>query len=186
MKIKGKKIDNPYEEVVVFPRGTSDPLVFTVRAVLDEKAFFQLCPSPVPPRTAMAGQITASGQPLYTENVEHPDFKKAAAEHWTRRQNWRKIQSLMATEGLEFEMVKLDDPMTWQLLEDELKSAKLTFDERWHLFRTIEAVNGMSTEKLDSARESFLQKRAAEASASTFRAAAPIAMPSGEPANPST
>ena len=73
MKIKGVKVTNTYEEVVVLPRATGN-LVFKSRAVTDFSVFDKLCPPPTAPLIQYAG----TSAPV--ENVEDKGYIQKYSE----------------------------------------------------------------------------------------------------------
>lgn len=177
MKIKGVKVKSAYEEVVVFPRTTGPNLVFTARAVSDYDSFNKLCPQPEPPSIVYAGETTPR------KNVEDPSYRKAFLEWAEQQSHWMVLESLKATEGLEWETVKYEDPTTWKNYQNEMREAGLTDAEQARIIKIVSLVNGIDQSKIDEATNSFLASRAAQLSNENSPASAPTATPSGEPVN---
>lgn len=157
MKIKGKKIEGPGVEYVVIPRPDSEDgdIVFTCAAVLDYDAFDKLCPLPDPPMVLKPGGIQ-------TPDVEDEDYQKIISEHGIKRIDWLTLKSLESTEGLEWETVDMQDPVTWKNYNDELKQAGFTFMEIAHIRQGVISVNSFDDRKMKEARERFLAGRQKE------------------------
>lgn len=148
MRIKGKVIHGPMYEVVVIPRPNNEDLVFKCQAVLNMDTFDKLCPEPTPP------VITPLGKPSRPD-FEDKDYIKAMEENNRKRFHFLRLESLKATEGLEFETIKDNDPETWSNLQKELFDAGLSPAEVAMIYTGINAANGMNEERLREARERF-------------------------------
>lgn len=147
MKLKGKKIPAPKPSVIIIPREDGD-LIFHARPVIDFKEFEKVCPDPLPPRIIKPGgeEYFDPADPQYVENVKkHNDLQFA----------WVIIQSILATDGFEWETVKLNDPSTWPLWKDELEQSGLSQAEVSHLIRQIVECNTLSEDKIKEARDRF-------------------------------
>lgn len=156
MKINGKTIKGPNIETIVIPRG-DDVIVFTAQAVLDYKPFDAMVPNPVPPAVLYRGETVAR------PNYEAPAYKEAISKRAIQKYFWMMIKSLQSTEGLEFEIVKFEDPTTWSQLDDELRNAGFTPLEINKIYEGVLTANGMNEEKIEQARKHFLAKQAAQA-----------------------
>lgn len=152
MKLKGKKIEGPPPEMIVFNRGDED-LVFKAKAVLDYKEFNKLCPEPKPPVNFKAGDDKG------VEDEEDPDYKIAISKHGRLRYLWMMIESLSATEDLEWEKLNPKDPSTWELLTEEFENSGLTQFELVHLQMIVQKANVMNEEHLEEAKKRFLAKQ---------------------------
>lgn len=148
MKLKGTTVKNDNIEYVVIPRKDKN-LVFTLRPVLDYDEFDNYLKEPTPPTITMAGGATSL-------DYEDRDYKRSYLDYLNRKSQWTFIQSLMATEELELEKVKLNDPSTWLLLDDELREAGFTINERNQLWIAYEKANSINKDRLEEARNSFL------------------------------
>lgn len=157
MKIHGKKIEGPAVEVLVIPRQGGD-LVFRAVAVLDYKEFMAACPQPLPPKVMKPG----GGESVDSNDV---NYSKALTKWAIQKTDWMVLQSLSATEALEFETVKKDDPETWDNYREELVEAGFTEGEINRIINLVITVNGLDQTKIDEATERFLSE-AAEAPAS--------------------
>lgn len=158
MKLKGKKIEGPNVEVVVIPRGEKEPIVFKCGAVLDDAPFNKLCPEPQPPKMQRPGGS-------WSENVEDPEYRKSIEERWQLHSDWMILQSLTATEGLEWEMVDLGKPETWKGWRDELKAAGFSMMEINHVQMGVLRANCLDERVIKEARESFFRSQAKAPSA---------------------
>lgn len=178
MKIQGKIISGPNVELVVIPRPqisqpqvdakgekligsdgkpimelVSGDIAFYAQAILNFDNFEKLCPTPKAPTKVVPGGGVS-------ENVEHPDFKKAINAYSTKRFNWIIIESLKATPQLEWDTVKLDDSETWGNYATELTAAGFSQVEIGRIISAVLIANCLDESKLDKARESFLASRA--------------------------
>lgn len=175
MKINGKKLDGPNIEVVVIPRQSGN-LVFKAQAVLNYDDHDKLNPSPAPPRKLLPGGIVQ-------ENVEDPAYLKAIDAWATRKFYWMFIKSLDATEGLEWETVKLDDPSTWENYKTEMQDAGLSPGEVARIEMCVTDACGLNQSKIDEATKRFLAGQAQAAGNGSSQSSEQNATPSGVPAN---
>ena len=148
MKIKGKKIEGVNVEIIPIPRGDCDDIIFQARAIQDMEPFEKMCPTPAPPKRKIDG--------VDVPQLKDKDYVKAMEKRAEQRMAWMVITSLEATEGLEWETVKADDPSTWLQLEPELKKAGFSAVERQRIVAGVVNANALSEEKIEAARERFL------------------------------
>ena len=146
MKLKGRTIKGPNVEYIVIPREDGD-LVFKAQAVLDTKPFDEAYPAPKPPTI-----VKPSGP--------EPDFKDQGYLGLVEKRNsarygWIFMQSLSVTEGLEWGILKADDPSTWSRWEEELREAGFSNPEINIMMDGVSAANGLNQEKLEQARKRF-------------------------------
>lgn len=156
MKLNGQTIKKPEDEVVVIPRRDGD-LVFKARAV-DFADFLKLYPQPTPPVMLMKGGAKSV-------NVEDKEYKKAVEVWATQRTNWMIIKSLEATEGFEWETVKLDNPDTWGNFNKEFEDSGLTAVEVNAILNAVLDACGLNQKKIDEATKRFLAGQAEKQSA---------------------
>ena len=154
MKILGKRIGEPEPKVVVIERkdkdGDVEQFVFTLKAVFDRQTFDEICPKPKPKVSLKDGPIIDA------------DYRKRVEEYSTHKTYWTILDSLSATDGLEWEKVKLDDPSTWTLFEDELIESGLTQGEINYLVTQITDANSIDEATMEEARERFFATGAKE------------------------
>ena len=148
MKIKGKKIEGGNVEIIPIPRGDCDDIILMARAVQDMTPFEKMCPAPNPPLRKIDG--------VDVPQLKDPNFIKALKLRAEKRMAWMAVISLEATEGLEWETVKADDPSTWMQLESELKASSFSAVEIQRIINGVMDVNCLSEEKIEAARERFL------------------------------
>lgn len=156
MKINGQPINKPEDEIVVIPRRTGD-LVFKARSV-DFADFIKMMPQPTPPMVIMKGGAKS-------HNIEDKDYKKAMEVWATQRTNWMIIKSLEATEGFEWETVKLEDPSTWGNFQKEFEDSGLTAVEINAIVSIVLDACGLNQKKIDEATKRFLAGQAPAQSA---------------------
>lgn len=150
MKYKGKKLSAPYVEIIPILR-ENEEIFLKAKAILDYSKFEQLCPQPKPPMLIKKGQNQA------TPNFEDPNYKVAIEQFASKRTAWMVIESLSATEDLEWEKVDPNNSDTWTLWDDELKDAGFSDQERLRIFRSVVSAQGLDEEKITEARNRFLQ-----------------------------
>jgi len=148
MKIKGKDVKAPDDEVVVIPRKDGD-IVFICKAVMNYDACEKLNPMPHPPRK----QLPGDGGII--ENVEDPAYLEKLQEWSARQGDWMILESLKSTEGLVWETVKMDDPLTWGNYRDELAKS-FTPGEVIKIVQAVSIACGLSQARIDEATKRFL------------------------------
>lgn len=177
MKLNGKKLDTPNIETIVFPRANGEDIIFKAQAVLDLNDFEKLCPEPKPPRMIKRGSI----EPM--DNVEDPAYKQSIFNHNKLRMDWLILQSLRATEELEWETVKYDDPSTWASYEQELKDSKFSLAEVQRIRLGVMAANSLSESKIEEARQRFFMREASKKLENSSQEVGQLNTQSGAPAN---
>ena len=153
MKLFGKAVEGPNVEVIVIPRGEQS-LVFKAQAVLDFDTFNKMVPVPLAPMILYKGSTVAS------PNVEDPEYKKAISSRANLQSSWMIIKSLEATPGLEWELIKAEDPSTWDKFFDEFKRSGFTEVEIGRILQGVMTANGLNEEKMEQARKRFLEQEA--------------------------
>lgn len=150
MKIGGKAINRPQNEVTVIPRSDGD-IVFEAQAVLDFAEFDKICPEPKPPIK------TFPGGRQETDGTDLGYLKKQSvwAEH---RSNWIIIESLRATPGLEWETVDYTKPETWGNFRSELEKV-FTAGELNAIISCVMKANSLDEARFDEARKTFLAQK---------------------------
>lgn len=148
MKIKGKILQNANIEVVVLPRVDGD-IVFKFKPVLNYDEFEELCPKPPVPTSKRAG-----GESF--KNPDDPDYRIALAKYSTLRYQWSFIESISATEDLEWSKIVRTDPSTWHLIDQEIDDAQILPAEKSMMIDAYNIANALDENKLQIARESFL------------------------------
>jgi len=147
MKIFGKVIERPEPEVVVIPRQNGN-IVFRIQAIVDYEEFENLCPRPQAPTIMKPG-----GE--QSRDVTDEKYIESVQKWATYKSQWLIMQSLAATEGIEWETVDLKNPETWDVMT-ELKNAGFSDLERIKITEVIYAVNGLSEALIDKATADFL------------------------------
>jgi len=155
MKIFGKKIDKPNNVFVVIPRESGD-IVFEIQSVLDFDEFDAVCPEPTMP--IATNQKTGESKPQETKS-----FKKKASEYSDMKMAYLVIKSLEATEGLEWETVKLNDPKTYGNYIKELEESGLVANDVAKIVDGVLEANSLDDKKYAEARSRFLASRSKKA-----------------------
>jgi len=176
MRLNGRKIEGPNEEIIILPR-PEEPLVFIARAVLDMSDFERLCPRPIPPIKRMK-----NGEKI--EETDNPAFIAKQDEYGSKHLAYLIIKSLEATEGLEWETVKLGNPSTWLNYETELKEAGLSDMEVKRITLGVMTANCLNETKIEQVRKLFLAEQL-ERKDLLSRTEGLSITPSGEDANDS-
>jgi len=176
MKINGRKISGPNVEVIVIPRLEGD-IIFKAQAILSFKEFETLCPEPIAPK------VMRRGVNQFVSNIKDPKYIKDMDDYSKRRTSWMILKSLSATEGLEWDTVKMDDPTTWNNLEDELKSSGFSEMEVGRIVTGVLTANCLNEDHLEQARQRFLASQRDQVENSTSQKVGQKTMLSGEPVN---
>ena len=148
MKIKGKKIEGPNIEIIPIPRGIGPDIILKAKAVMDMTSFEKMCPIPKPPLRLIAG--------VDVPQLKDPNYRQQVTQYSEKRMAWLTITALEATEGLEWEKVKADDPSSWIHLQDEFKESGFSSVETQRIIAGVVSVNALSEAKIEAARERFL------------------------------
>ncbi len=154
MKINGKKIEGPNEEIIPIPRGNGEDIIFIARAILDMTPFEKMCPTPNPPQRKING--------VDIPNLKDKNYVKQVEKYAEQRMAWMVITSLEATEGLEWENVDPSDASTWLLFRKELQEAGFGHVEIDRIIAGVVSVNALSEVKIEAARERFLLSKQAQ------------------------
>lgn len=156
MKISGSIIGKPKPKVVVITRDNKE-FVFKVGPVTDWSNFEKLCPDPP------MSYITRPGEEP-VPNLEDPKYVEALRQNLSRRVGYMFIMSLADyTEGIEFEVVDIADPTTWDKLGEEFDASGLNSAEASAILNAIKEVNGLSPELIEEATKSFMLRQALQA-----------------------
>lgn len=153
MKLHGQTFTEPNIEIIALPRSSGD-VIFQAQAILSYDEFEKYCPAPKPP-------VKIKPDKSRIEDLEDKDFLNAVGERELKRNAWMVITSLKATEGLEWEKVKFDQPSTWRLWIDELQEAKFSIPEIARIQQGVFAANSLNENLVKAARENFLRGQAA-------------------------
>ena len=150
MKIHGQTVDlTNYVETLVIPKGDKD-FVFKARPVveLDYVEFDSLCSRPAAPVVYVPG-----GQKV---DDKDESFLEALKKYRGFRTDFMFFKSLSATEDLEWDTVDAEKPETWGNIQAELKAAGFLDQEVVMLYNCVIAANGLDSEKIRKATNSFL------------------------------
>lgn len=147
MKIGGQPISRPKDEFIVIPRDGQN-VVFKAQAVLDYTQFNELCPEPKPP---------VRKYPNGKEEVAYddPGFLKQRDDWAGKRSSWLILESLNATEGLQWDTVSLSDPTTWDNYKTELETI-FTTGEINAIIGVVMKANSLDDSRFDEAKKEFL------------------------------
>lgn len=175
MKIGGKEVSGPSEEVLVLPRIDGD-IVLKARAVLDMDEFNNMCPMPKAP-----GMLTKDG---FSPNTNAPAYKQQVADHANKRFAFIVLKSLEPSE-IEWDTVDADKPSTWTNWEKDLAAAGFNGVEVQRITVLVMQANSLDEGKLKAARDSFLLGQALQQAAHSGQDIEPESTQSGQPASDS-
>lgn len=173
MRIGGKEVKGPNEEVLVLPR-LDDEIIIRAKAVTDMSDFDVLVPEPKAP-----GRRTRDG---YKPNLDDEGYKQRLEHYNNQRFAFLILKSLEPSE-IEWEKVNLDDPSTWLSWDDELREAGLSDVEVQRIIVCVMQANALDENKLRAAREVFLLGLGQEPEKSFGPDIEQPNMQSGEPVN---
>lgn len=177
MRIQGQEIKGPNEELIVIPRGDSQ-IVMKARAVLDYTDFEKLCPEPKAPMILRPGGVKE-------QNFKDVTYVAAVRQRITKQTYYMFIKSLEATPGLEWETINMSDPSTWLNFEKELETSGFSSIERNLITRAVLIANNLDEQKIEEARQRFIQSQAVQVSNGSSQEGEPTTTQSGGPANAS-
>lgn len=146
MRYKGRTISEGYQ-IVVIPKGGVN-LVFKAKAVRDYSRFDAMVPAPIPPI------IQTVGEPNRPDFAD-PGFQSQSMLHARKRTAFMILESLKDSPDIEWETVDINNPDTYLNLQPELDSV-FSPSEQGFIFNAISTANGLNTEKIEEATESFL------------------------------
>lgn len=173
MKINGKEITKANEELLVIPRGNGENIVFRAKAVLDMSDFYKICPIPKAPEVMLPG-----GRKKV--DIEDKGYLQELNNYGNMRHSYLIIKSLEPS-NIEWDQVKISEPGTWHLYEDELKKAGFNYVEQQLIINCVFTANALNETKLEEARESFLASLLEESERLSLLPIAQQNMQSGEP-----
>lgn len=148
MKVGGVPIDGPKKVTLVLPRENGD-LIFHFVAVSDDSEFEKLYPEPVPPKTFLTA--TQETKPDYDDD----NYKASIIAFRKARQAWLVIKS-MEPSNIEWDLVKMADPNTFDLWNEDFKQAGLSISEVNAVWAHYLKANIVTDEMLQEARMRFL------------------------------
>lgn len=139
-----------YVETLVIPKAGQD-FVFKARPVVqaDYDAFELLCERP----KAQVFYKPGGGQELDTQDSGYVEALKKYNQY---RTDYMFMTSLSATDGLTWDTVEVDKPETWGNVEEELKASGFLNPEVVMLFNMVVTANGLDSDKIKKATDSFL------------------------------
>lgn len=152
MKIFGER-PTPSEDFIVLPMGNGD-MTIRARASADPAQFTKVVPEPTPPTVMRPGGVKSV-------DITDRDYLKLLGDRNALYGSWVILESLKATEGLEWETVKEGDPTTWSNVEQELKEA-FGFQGFNRIIDLINQVNLIDDQKIHEAKARFLASKGVE------------------------
>lgn len=155
MKINGRELYKLQAHEIFIPRGNDDPIIFQARPVVDWEEFDKKCPEPKAPLRMKPGGRTES-------NLQDDGYKSDLEVYSRRRMAWLILESLAATECLEWSTVDRANPETWLNYEEEL-AANFSAAEVNRIVRGVMIANGLDERYIEEARKSFQRMQAAVA-----------------------
>jgi hypothetical protein len=174
MRIKGQKVEGLNREIIAIPRGEGkQDIILIAEAIVDYNEFNALCPLPKPPNKIQrgVGPVPDLKNKIYLSQIENYSKQKT---------NYMLIRSLMATPDFEWESCKLEDPVTWNNVENELSNSGFSEFEVQKIISGVMIANGLNEARVEEARERFLLGKEEVFAPSTSLSTDPNSMPNGE------
>lgn len=138
-------------EVLVIPKGNQQ-FVFEMAPVLSMELFEKKFKKPEPPLLQTPGNKPIIG-------LDDPEYLAELTTYRNQAWDWRIITSLLATPGLKFETVNLDDPTTFANWSKEFSAAGFSDLEIQHITTKVMDACGMNSSKIEEATQAFLLSR---------------------------
>jgi hypothetical protein len=154
MKIKGKKLDGPNYDVIVFPRLDGD-IVLKVACVLDYTPFTDMIELPVAPKIQLRGQA-------WKPNIDDPTYNEAINKYSELKTHWMVLKSLEINEDLEWETVDMSDTETWGNYSKELEDSGFADLHIAKIINAVASINGLNDDMMEAAKERFLAAQLVE------------------------
>lgn len=172
MKFHGETLEGPSIKECLITYNKK-PMKFRFKAVLNYDEMNAICPEPE--------ALYISGHPEgKTRDTDSPDYI-AKREIWAQqRYEWMFLESISATEGLEWETVDRNDPATWANSKIELGKF-LTDVHIAILINTMLSVNTLTQDTMNEAEEHFLAERVCRLEDVSCRLVEKFFMLNGEP-----
>lgn len=148
MRIGGKPVKVLGMKTVVIPRG-DDRYVFKLKPVTNYDIFDSLCPKPKP-------QIRQHRDGRTEELVGAPEYQKELEVWAQNRYHWSILESLSATEDLEFDSIDMQNPETWTNWQQEFRESGFSDLEVSKILDAILQACGLDSSKIDEATNDFL------------------------------
>lgn len=145
MKINGRKLEQVYRDTLVLPRGNDEIIVLHMKTA-DMKKFRELVKEPIPPNKTIPRKGTIV-------DVDDPGYKKKLAEYNMQMHAWLIVDGI--EEGVEWEFVDKEKPVTWTKCHEELEQSGLTDFERARVYQSIMSMNVLDEDKIEKARQDF-------------------------------
>lgn len=171
MKVNGQPVTPPADEMLVLERDGAKFLVFKIRALKDMDEFNKLCPEPDVP-----GVFDKHGN--FEPDPENKDYKTIMAGYQMRRLSYMVIKSLEPS-NIEWDLVDINKPKTWNLWQEDMKNAGMTSPEVNAIFNLVLETNTLSEAKMQKARDAFLRGQAQASEDTSGQPTEPESTPSG-------
>lgn len=156
MKLNGEVLQVIGEDTVVIPRSSGD-IVFVAQAVLDEEPFDKLFPRPEPPV-----KVKPDGSESF--DIENKTYVEALNKWAEAKTDWLVLEAYrLGSPEITWDTVTMSDPGTWGNYKNELKAAGFSEVEVARVIGCAISASGLDQGKIDRATESFLAKKAAQA-----------------------
>lgn len=116
MKIKNQSVEPPKPVPIPLPRATN-VVELLAGPIMSFDEFETLCPEPTPP-------VEMDMKTNQKRRVLDHEGYQAKMNVWIEQKTaYMIIKSLLATDGLEWELVKLEEPDTWLRYREELEQS---------------------------------------------------------------
>jgi len=149
MKINGIVLVKPKPQVLVIPMGDAK-FVLKAKYVENYEGFDKIVPAAVAPEIL---KPKTGERYIDYKDKKYLEQESIRSQH---RYDWIYLESLSATEGLEWATVDLADPTTWCNWRQDLIDGGMPTTYIARIIDLVNTANGFNTELLDEATQSFL------------------------------
>lgn len=174
MKVNGIPLSGMIINEVFLPIKGGD-VCFKFRPLKADEDFENVMPKPNAPKKMAPGGVVHLDK-------EDKSYKEALAIWVKSKLNWEFLQSISATEGLEWSKVDLSKPETWHLWKEELEEhfGQFAIDK---IFGGFLDVHYISEETMEKSRARFLTGIQGTQESPHFQTGDQANTQSGEPAS---
>ncbi len=180
MKINGLTDIRPQAKSIVFPREDDEGNEYFIEikagVILNHDAFDAIYPEPIAPTKMYPSGVTE-------QDFEDKQYLEDITTKAERQIHWMVLESLKATDGIEWEKVKYNDPDTWELYKEELADIGFLPTEILQITTLVVKANIITESRMDEAKRRFLALKRDQEQEQSSPNIVPLSTESGEPVN---
>jgi len=154
MKINGITVSQPKPEVMVLPFGGAE-LVIHARYIPAEE-LEELDKLLIKPEAPVITRVKDGKKQAPAPDTADKAYQSAMDLYHQKRMSWVYIRSLDATEGIEWDTVKIEDPETWNNWTTDLESSGLPNSYIIRISQLVSDAQGWNPERIEEATKNFL------------------------------